>query len=127
MNTYDEDADDELARICESEHDMGPLDYCRHCQVRKEVVKCGLCDATYEGGKWWASQYTGDCDHMDDGVFDLFDDWGRRPVCPIIEVETCRQCGDPIITPGATACAFHQKWLDADECDRTYQRLVAVK
>lgn len=135
MNTSQDDIEDEMARICESEHDMGPLDYCPACAVRRTIVKCGFCNGTFEEGKWWAADGSLECDHVDpeEGTFDLRDDWDRPMVCEIIETtqmasgKFARQCNDPVVTPGATACDFHSRWLDADECDRTYQRLVAVK
>lgn len=36
-----------------------------------------------------------------------------------------RRCGVEVETAGKWHCDFHQRWIDAAECDRVYQALVA--
>lgn len=115
MSTYQDPADI-LAEHCESDHDRRDAD-CANCDIRADIQHCANCDADYVDGKWWTGLGTtrpNGCDHTV-----LLNDWGQELVCETVT------CADEVTTAGRTHCDFHQRWIDAAECDRVYQALVA--
>lgn len=119
------------AEHCEQEHSYRRDVDCRNCDQRAELVHCAQCGASFEDNRWFTevgSTTPNGCDHEA-----LTDDWDREITCQVqVRVgvladprRPAGRCGDAVTTPGRTACAFHQRILDAEECSRIYQRLVA--
>lgn len=118
---------------CTTNHDA-PRDDCQFCQVRKASQSCGICDASYEDGRWFTgigSTTPNSCDHES-----LVDGFGAEVTCPALATlitripgfEGVRQiCGSPVTTAGATYCTHHQRIVTAEECGRIYQNLVASR
>jgi hypothetical protein len=122
---------DLLAEDCHREHTDRRDPDCTSCDQRAEIQHCAQCGASYEDGRWFTalgSTAPNGCDHEA-----LVDDWDNEIRCPVMATMITRipgfegvrqQCGAPVTTPGCTACAHHQRWLDQEECGRVYQRMV---
>lgn len=121
MNSYQDPAD-HLAEHCISEHTDRPVTDCANCVIRAEIQHCAQCGADHADDQWWTglgSTAPNGCDHEA-----LVDDWGNEVRCTVAG-NGGRRCTDLVTTPGRLACDFHQRWVDAEECARVYQRLVA--
>lgn len=131
MSIDNEEPGDALAEHCWREHSYRPDPDCASCSIRSELVHCGPCGASFEDGRWWTalgSTAPNGCDHEA-----LVDDWDCEITCqtptgehPLTGAKWGR-CGDAVETPANRHCDFHQRILDAEECARIYQRLVACR
>lgn len=107
------------AEYCEREHSYGRDHECASCDQRAELQHCATCGASFEDGRWFTgigSTTPNGCDHEA-----LLDDWDNEVTCQTV------RCGDPVTTAGRDRCDHHQRILDAEECGRVYQRLVATR
>lgn len=117
------DYTDEAADYCTRNHTDRPQDGCDNCQIRGEIQHCATCGADHVDGRWFTglgSTTPNGCDHEA-----IVDDWDREVTCSVMH-STGERCGDAVAA-GKQACGFHQSWLDNAECDRIYQRMVAVR
>lgn len=122
--------EDEYYTHCEDWH-TELVEGCVSCDARATLTRCLNCGREWVDGQMNAvhrAPYGVDpatCEHL------LVDGWNDELLCPVGEGSAHGQdwttCGDPITTPGAVACGFHQARIDAEETGKVYQRLVAQR